>query len=266
MSLSKPIILIDFDDTILFTNAIRQCLTLIAILATAQSDPDINKDTEIHLKIKQYDERMCLLISMLLKNGRVFIVSNGSEGWVQHASKKFFPKLFSIFENGINGNKPMIFSAQGKFKSEYPIDWKNATIQWKFSMFKEILFEENCHNVGRHIVSIGDAHTEREALFSVIKNLFPLCSGTSVKMLEKPTLEQLHDQHGFLITHIDQWLGKPCDLKIEALSGSNFSMEPNTHPLVFVPYKNSLLFPDNNGSSDSESDEPSSKKPRVDKS
>ena len=242
MELSKPILFMDFDDTILFTDAYR------------------NNSSNQYPEIKKFDEHISLLLSMLLENCQVFIVSNGSEGWVQHASKLFFPTLCSIFENGINRNKPMIFSAQKAFGQKY----KN-TIQWKFSMFQKILLDNNCHIVPRHIISIGDANTEREALFSVLRNSFSMCSGTSIKMLEKPSLEILHKQHQFLIKNISQYLKNPnemCDLKIDEILGGDFLMERNTHPLMFIPEKNSLFVFDG----DSSSVEPSSKKPWVDTS
>jgi len=120
--------------------------------------------------------------------GRVFIVTNGTDGWVEMSCNLFMPKLLPLVTSF------PIISAQDRYKAYYtsPVDWKRMT-------FRDIL--DASARPGRklrNLISIGDGMAEYIASQSLkeysdrdamIPNIIK-----SVKLQESPTPEQLAEE------------------------------------------------------------------------
>ena len=119
--------------------------------------------------------------------GRVVIVTNGTEGWVQMSCEQFMPKLTPLI------SQLTVVSAQDRYKYMFP----NKPIEWKRRTFRDVLDAET-RPLGRvrNLISIGDGLAEQMAMHAMkaypdtlINN--PVNIVKTVKLLELPTIESL---------------------------------------------------------------------------
>lgn len=68
------------------------------------------------------------LLSASVKFGKVYIVTNAAEGWVQFSSKKYMPKVYEILKH------IEVISARTCFEKLYPGD----SYEWKMQAFTNI--------------------------------------------------------------------------------------------------------------------------------
>jgi len=54
------------------------------------------------------------MLETALKYGKVFIITNAAEGWVQFSASKFLPSLLEIFD------KITIISARAQYEQHFP--------------------------------------------------------------------------------------------------------------------------------------------------
>ena len=119
--------------------------------------------------------------------GRVVIVTNGTEGWVQMSCEQFMPELVPLI------SQLTVISAQDRYKYMFP----NRPIEWKRRTFRDVLDAET-RPLGRvrNLISIGDGLAEQMAMHAMkaypdtIYNN-PINAVKTVKLLEFPTLESL---------------------------------------------------------------------------
>ena len=60
--------------------------------------------------------------------GRVYIVTNATEGWVEISATRFLPKVREVIKNNVT-----IISARSNYNSLYPKD----PLRWKIEAFLE---------------------------------------------------------------------------------------------------------------------------------
>ena len=119
--------------------------------------------------------------------GRVVIVTNGTDGWVQMSCEQFMPKLMPLI------SQLTVVSAQDRYKYMFP----TRPIEWKRRTFRDVLDAET-RPLGRvrNLISIGDGLAEQMAMRAMKAypdTLFnnPMNVVKTVKLLEFPTLESL---------------------------------------------------------------------------
>lgn len=84
--------------------------------------------------------------------GKVFIITNAAEGWVEFSAQKFMPAVAPFLE------RITIISARTKYESHFPQD----VSQWKLHAFLETqqIIEEAAMT---NIVALGDSMMELDA-------------------------------------------------------------------------------------------------------
>jgi hypothetical protein len=119
--------------------------------------------------------------------GRVVIVTNGTDNWVQMSCEHFMPNLMPLIE------QLTVVSAQDRYRHMFP----TKPIEWKRRTFRDVLDAET-RPLGRvrNLISIGDGLAEQmamRAMKSYPDALFnnPMNVVKTVKLLEFPTLESL---------------------------------------------------------------------------
>ena len=136
--------------------------------------------------------------------GRVVIVTNGTEGWVQMSCEHFMPELFPLI------SQLTVISAQDRYRYIFP----NRPIEWKRRTFRDVLDAET-RPLGRvrNLISIGDGLAEQMAMRAMKAypdTLFnnPINLVKTVKLLESPTIESLtmqlkvvHDMLDSIVHH-----------------------------------------------------------------
>ena len=174
----------DWDDTLLCTSYLQPTGALV--------DMEINKrDKEI---ISNLDSLVSKLLIKTMKLGIVFVVTNGSPGWVELSSTKFYPKTSKILQ------KIKVISARGLCEKKYPGDIR----QWKNMAFKSAL--DSIHDINRNIptniICFGDSIIEMEASYN-LKEYFSNAYLKTIKFKESPTHTELEKELKIISTQLD---------------------------------------------------------------
>lgn len=151
------------------------------------------------------------LLMKLAEFGRVVIVTNANDGWVQESCSTFMPKLVNLI------GKLTVVSAQDRYRPYVasPIEWKRRT-------FRDVLDAET-RPLGRvrNLISIGDGTAEHVAIHSLGTYpgnhlLNPKNILKSVKLLDMPSPNQLIEQLVILTKMIEGIMQHPNGLDIYA--------------------------------------------------
>lgn len=84
--------------------------------------------------------------------GKVFIITNAAEGWVQYSTKKYLPKLEELIKT------IQVISARTRYEEIFP----NEYHQWKMHAFLETIDHLEISAV-TNLIALGDSHMELDA-------------------------------------------------------------------------------------------------------
>jgi len=170
---------IDWDDTLFPT--------------TWLSDQGLLRDEKAILTEEQQSQlavladRVAETLEAAEEQGRVVIVTSAGEGWVQQSCLHFMPSLAPHLR------RFPIISARATFEPvgvRCPTEWKRRAFEREVEAFSEMLPAGGALS----LVSIGDSVHEHRALLSVAQAT-PGSSAKSLKLAERPSIEQLIDEH-----------------------------------------------------------------------
>lgn len=122
------------------------------------------------------------LLQQASQVGKVFIITNASEGWVQHSSSLCMPGLQEDLA------KVDILSARGAFEASFPGD----SHAWKMHAFLQVQNKLQVEAV-TNLVSVGDSHIEMDAVH-LLGRSFAHALVKTVKLWERPTPYELQKQ------------------------------------------------------------------------
>ena len=92
------------------------------------------------------------ILELAVKYGKVYIITNAAEGWVEFSCRKFFPSCFPIL------TKIKIISARSRYERTFPGD----VPKWKIHAFLET--QEHLVNGNmKNLIALGDSMMELEA-------------------------------------------------------------------------------------------------------
>ena len=169
----NSLIIFDWDDTILPTSF----LTPRGIF-----DDKNELNPKDQARIHKLEETVKNLLSVAVKNGDIYIITNAGEGWVQFSAKKYYPSVEEIL------NKIKVISARSLYESKYPNDSK----KWKIEAFLNI--KKNVNNdLITNIICLGDSIFEMEA-GRILASKFIHAVIKTIKFRENPKPEELNKQ------------------------------------------------------------------------
>ena len=99
------------------------------------------------------------LLIKTIKLDFVFIVTNGTPGWVEMSSNKFYPQIAKVL------TKIKVVSARGLCKKKLPGDMRH----WKTKAFKYVLDSIQIKKNITNIIVFGDSIIEMEASYNIKK-------------------------------------------------------------------------------------------------
>jgi len=176
----RPVIFLDWDDTMLSTSAIK------AINAALKGHPGLEEWARANLA--RHEASLIAFLKPLLENGYVYIVTNAELGWVEASCKCYMPNVVPYIKN------IPIVSARHLFEATDP---HNPTT-WKVHAFKYLLSITS--PAPSQVILFGDLKCECDALKRAFSEL-GLGETTLLKIIkfdEKPSFERLRLQ-------LDQW-------------------------------------------------------------
>lgn len=167
---SNTLILIDWDDTLYPTTWIKK------------HKGEMDDDKTAHGAL---DKNVAKFIKGSLRYGQVVIITNASIRWVNSTLKRM-PLTKKVFEdNGI-----YVVSARENYS-----DTTNDMQKWKEYAFRDVVVTTLSDHKVHHIISIGDAHYEYNALVNLCNwNKEILRILKTVKCIRSPSLDVLLDQ------------------------------------------------------------------------
>lgn len=92
------------------------------------------------------------MLELAVKFGRVYIITNACEGWVEFSCNRFMPEVMPILQ------KITIISARAKYEKRFP----KEVPKWKLYAFLETQSELTKGNM-KNVVALGDSMMEMDA-------------------------------------------------------------------------------------------------------
>mmetsp|Transcript_33108 Transcript_33108/g.101793 ORF Transcript_33108/g.101793 Transcript_33108/m.101793 type:complete len:268 (+) Transcript_33108:86-889(+) len=192
------LVILDWDDTILPTTWLQR----EGLLEDNSEAPSAEQQS----KLEELADCAVRTLALARQQGRVIIVTNALQGWVEWSCWKFMPGLLAEV-HGVE-----VISARSLYE---PL---GAEVnQWKcFAFTQEVdaLCSRGPAGRQRTILSIGDSIYEHNALLHVTRDR-PDCSGKSLKFTSHPRVEELTEQHRLLLGCLQDVVEHLGDLDID---------------------------------------------------
>lgn len=183
-SMEDTLLIFDWDDTLLATRWLEaQGLSIEA------GSPPPNEEQSAQLLTLAEHARQTLETAMA--HGTVLLVTNAERGWIELSCRRFLPSLWPL----VRGLRAL--SARSAYERRgvaEPSEWKYLAFESEISAF--------CGPPGlgcrrKNVISIGDSAHERSALIRATER-FPNSCAKALKLMEKPDLWQLVQEHQLL--------------------------------------------------------------------
>mmetsp|Transcript_46188 Transcript_46188/g.75372 ORF Transcript_46188/g.75372 Transcript_46188/m.75372 type:complete len:244 (+) Transcript_46188:373-1104(+) len=183
----KTVIVFDWDDTLLASTFLTN--------AGLKVDEPFELTGSLKTDLLELESSVITLLSLAANHGSIVIITNAETGWVELSASRFLPRVLPYLKD------IRVISARSTFEAAYP----NSPAEWKLQAFTEEV--KRCSDSFKcepsNVLSVGDSHTEREAVHSVGRTLNN-AKIKSVKFIERPTLEQLRKQCELVASNLPQ--------------------------------------------------------------
>lgn len=203
----STMIILDWDDTLFPTNwVIKNGINVLNVLTLL----NVDKTNQYIVYFKELDNVLYKLLKTLLTYGKVVIITNAMPEWIK-VSSVILPKTYYILR------KIKVISARKNYQ-----DVSDKMMDWKMMAFKDEIEKEfkNCKPM--HIISIGDAEYEYNALINLIE-INQECEKLlkAIKFMKDPSHDILVDQVELLTKAIPTIIEKPSHLDLKFDQHSN---------------------------------------------
>lgn len=178
---AETLLIFDWDDTLFPTTW---------LMKHGFFEGEKSPDQEQASKLQSLAQRVHMTLENAAEIGKVVIVTNAERGWIEQTCTKFMPSLVNMLKT-ID-----MVSARSTFQhlTQDPSEWKRLAFEYEASRVYGLGDVDEIAN----LVSIGDSMHELNALRSVAEGMTN-CRGKSIKLMERPSIKQLIDQHSTLI-------------------------------------------------------------------
>jgi hypothetical protein len=169
----NTLIILDWDDTLFPTNWVfKNNIDLM----------DSNIREQYTTYFQELDRVLYIFLTTCMTFGKIIIITNALLDWV-NISSMILPKTYAILK------KIKIVSARSSYKT------KNTTIMdWKMLAFNDVVKNKFKNQLLMHVISVGDAEYEYNALISLNKHELQHKYLKSIKFIKDPTHDTLIEQ------------------------------------------------------------------------
>lgn len=190
---TETLIICDWDDTLCPTT----WLELEGLFVAAAS-------AEQTAQLLQLSERVDVTLNAAKQRGKVVIITNALQGWVEQSCSQFMPALLHHLQD-ID-----VISARSSFEHVA------QHVEWKCMAFADQVkaFYGTSVTQRRNLISLGDALHEQRALTAVTQCV-PNCCAKSLKFMEKPHVVQLIDEHDMVVASLQDVIDNGDNLDLE---------------------------------------------------
>lgn len=194
---ADALLIFDWDDTLFPTSWIQeQGLLKDGATITIEQRAELDKVSE-HVRST---------LQMASTLGKIVIVTNAEQGWIEASCTRFTPSLISLLKT------VDMVSARTSFEhcSCAPSEWKRMA----FSHEVDLFYGPARPGQRQNVLSVGDSLHELNALVSVTR-CTPQCTGKSIKLLDVPNIDQLIEQHEVLVVSLRDVIEHDGNMDIE---------------------------------------------------
>ncbi|GLE05679.1 hypothetical protein PINS_up014719 [Pythium insidiosum] len=160
-------------------------------------------------QLRQFGDRVLSLLQTARQCGPVFIVTAAKLQWVRTTAECFLPGVFDVLAKSESlhvisarefyadqvRRQPTPDAARGGAMEGTPLAWKCVTFE---AVCAHLRVEEVYHqSLPPHkidVVSVGDSFCERDACRLIEMKAPAVLRGKTVKLVDQPSLEELHEQ------------------------------------------------------------------------
>lgn len=231
----QTIILFDWDDTLCPSNWIRENRPALSFFKPCPPEEKYQRP------LRELQKHVEATLQLAMKMGKVIIVTNAMEPWVETSCRNFLPALVpivsqiqviyarSVFDTmtcdaakvpgGAGRALPGLYAANGMNKlgnagrapqqidEMAPQRWKEIAFEQEISGF----YSRYAHQSWKNVISIGDSIFERDAVRRVVINRPTAnrkCRTKTAKLLDEPEIDELvaqvkvvHDALGLMVQY-----------------------------------------------------------------
>jgi hypothetical protein len=188
-SSTKPLIIFDYDDTILPTSFLNR-----RGLKLSSTDDEVTAEQDVKSALDEYSLVVNKTLNMARRIGHVLIVTNAEDRWISLTVKKFMPLSADLIEQFQHISARSMFEPTGLFT---PISWKQSAFRMVVEEYLAAVVggKAGSGGEGPQVISLGDSAHEREAVLKVAKDFVNQITVKSLKFMEKPDMESLKKEH-----------------------------------------------------------------------
>jgi hypothetical protein len=197
---NQTLIILDYDDSLCPSSWIRKNRPTLNYFEPC---PNIKEYKE---PLERLAKEVCALLTLANSLGKLVILTNAQQGWVETSCKNFMPPVLEV----INRLKIDIVYARSTVEFPdrlMPQSWKEKAMQIKASEFYSQYQQQSWKNV----ISVGDQTCDLEAL-KIVADSRPtkgkLCRTKTVKLIEDPEVDTLVKEVSWLIKNIKPIVSK----------------------------------------------------------
>lgn len=184
----QTIIILDWDDTL--------CPSTTCVWEQGLEPCGPEPTGEVAFALRKHSvAALALLREAQSLADRVVIITNADDGWVETSCGAWMPALLPALDDC------EVISARSSFEPlgvTSPAGWKERAFSDAINRF----YSRYRHQSWKNVISVGDALYEREALSRVMgwtpRTGGVKCRAKSVKLMERPSIEQLTEELRFL--------------------------------------------------------------------
>ena len=177
----NSIIIFDWDDTLLPTSFLNSKGTYNAFRQFTKNE---------RKRLLELENLVLQLLTLSVKKGDVYIITNADKKWVENSSKIFYPSISNILK------KIKIISAKNKYQKRYP------SRIWKIKAFINLANDIDLQKI-TNIICSGDSAFEIEAA-RILATKFTEAFIKTIKFKEKPELDELFKQIKFVLCQFNK--------------------------------------------------------------
>jgi FMN phosphatase YigB (HAD superfamily) len=177
----NSIIIFDWDDTLLPTSFLNSKGTYNAFRQFTKNE---------RKRLLELENLVLQLLTLSVKKGDVYIITNADKKWIENSSKIFYPSISNILK------KIKIISAKNKYQKRYP------SRIWKIKAFINLANDIDLQKI-TNIICSGDSAFEIEAA-RILATKFTEAFIKTIKFKEKPELDELYKQIKFVLCQFNK--------------------------------------------------------------
>ena len=111
--------------------------------------------TQLANKLKELDEAAVQLLAKAKLLGKVYLITNAAEGWIELSANRFMPKTFIELQKDVK-----VISARAHYEKQFPRNYQ----KWKVEAFLETRADMEDEAL-TNLVALGDNIFEIEAAY-----------------------------------------------------------------------------------------------------